>query len=305
MAVLADTLAAVDGCSGTRGRAKAAVQVAGCALGGHRNIGMELPRIPAAVTTFVATIAIGNGNSAERFVRNVVSAEPAGGQKATGVATAALAGHRHLAVVPVAGLPPGSGMTTGAVQRSGHVGRRLASCRAAVVAVCAIGRRGEAAVVHARRWQPAGSLVAAAARCLRLDVRRRFPHGGGTIVATAAGVRCNALVVKLRSGKGHDRVATVTTQLGRKVGRRLDHIGPRKPIALGMTGRALLGRTLEHTGDMTRFTTGVGVHARQRETGLDVVEILHRALGPRQAGQQRQDQGQPNQQSLIHATPFR
>ena len=65
--------------------------------------------------------------------------------------------------------------------------RRLAGCRAAVVAVGAA--RRDAGVVHPRAGERDGALVAGLAGRRRDDVRRRLAGGGRAVVAAGAARR--------------------------------------------------------------------------------------------------------------------
>lgn len=129
-------------------QAEAAVEVAGRTLAGHGHIGMEGTGVPAGEAALVTAVAIGNGNPAERFVRNVVARQATGGRVAACVATAALASHRHLAVVPGCWLPARRGVTAGTVQRCRHVRAALARRGASVMAITAVGGAVEQAVIR-------------------------------------------------------------------------------------------------------------------------------------------------------------
>ena len=147
MAVLAHTLAIVDGRRWPTRGPEAAAHVAGCALRGYGNIGVKLARIPAGIATLVAAVAVCNRDTFKGLVRNVVGRRSAGRRKTTGMAGRALIGHRHLAVVPGSRFPRSCRMAADAVRRSRHVGARLARCRTAVVAARAIGRTVEQTVI--------------------------------------------------------------------------------------------------------------------------------------------------------------
>jgi hypothetical protein len=65
VARLADGLAAVDGSSGAAGQTIACAHMTAGALAGYRHTGMELGGRPARIATFMAGIAVGNGNACQ------------------------------------------------------------------------------------------------------------------------------------------------------------------------------------------------------------------------------------------------
>jgi len=154
VAVLAHRLAVVNGGCRARSGAKAGVDMAGCTLRRYRYIGMELTWIPSAVAPFVATVAVGDGHTTQRFIGNVIGRQSAGRRKAAGVAGGTLVRHRHLRVVPFGGLPSVGVVTGHAVGAGGNVGCHLASCATSVMAAGAVGSAAEATVVRLGAAQP-------------------------------------------------------------------------------------------------------------------------------------------------------
>ena len=121
MAALANRLAIVN--SGRRPTCCpiAGAHVAGRALRRNGDIAMKLPRIPACVTSLVAAIAIGDGHTAECHVRNMVDRLAVRRRIGATVAGGALVGYRHLAVIPLGGLPCRDAMATHTI----HAGRDM------------------------------------------------------------------------------------------------------------------------------------------------------------------------------------
>jgi len=111
-------------------------QMAGGALGGHRHIPVELSRPPAKVTPFVASVAIADDYPGNRRVGNVVGCLAIRRRIRTGMAGGALVDHRHLGMVPGAGLPHGQGraVATHTVRCGREVGSVFAGGRGAVMA---------------------------------------------------------------------------------------------------------------------------------------------------------------------------
>jgi len=262
---------------------------------------VKLSGVPAGVTALVATVAIGNRDTTEGLVRNVVGGQPAGWRKATGVAGGALVGYRHLAVVPDRWLPGRGGVATDAIGTGRNMRSGFARRRTAVVASRTVGGCGETAVVHARYGQPAGRLVTGTTGSLCGNVTGWFAHRGRTVVATPAGIGRNAIVVKLGAGECHGGMAALASQLGLEVAGRFDDIGSRQAGPTDMASRTVFRRALEDPGNMAGLATGVGVHACQGETGFDMVEIAGATLGQQRATEQVQDQRKQHQQPFTHA----
>ena len=179
VAVLAHRLATVDGGGRAAAQAIAGAQVAGRALGGQRHIGMELPRAPAGIARFVAAVAVGDGYSAQRLVGNMVHRLAVCGWVGPAVAGGTLVGHRHLAVVPFAGLPAGHAVAAHTVHRCRNVVRNFAGGGTAVVATRAHRGRREQTVVRLGTQPGAGRLVAVLAH------RLATVDGGGWPTAQA------------------------------------------------------------------------------------------------------------------------
>jgi len=200
VAVLAHTLAIVDGGRWPTRGPEAGAHVASCTLRGYGNIGVKLARIPAGVATLVAAVAIGNRHPCEGLVWNVVAGGATGRRKATGMTGRALVGHRHLAVVPVRRFPPRRRMAADAVQRRWQVRTHLTRCRAAVVATGTIGRTIEQAMVGLGARPGAGRFVAVLAHTLPVvDGCRRTRRGpeAGAHMAGRALVRHRYVGVEL------------------------------------------------------------------------------------------------------------
>ena len=145
---------------------------------------MKLSRIPAAVAAFVATIAIGNRNTTQRFVRNVIDRGPIRRRKSSAVARFAPVSNGSLSVVPGSGLPRGCAVASNAIGRHRNVCRSFTGSRRSVVTAGAIGGNRKARVVHPRGRQPCRRFMACAASCLRWNVAGRFTRRGVTVMAT-------------------------------------------------------------------------------------------------------------------------
>ena len=136
------------------------------ALGRDGDIHMEATREPAGVARLVTAVAIGDRNTGQGLVRNMVHRLAVGWRIGSAVASGALVGHRHLRVVPLGGLPARDAVATDAVHAGGDVHARLAGGGTAVVATGAVGAGVEQAVIRFRPQPGAGGLVAAFANCL-------------------------------------------------------------------------------------------------------------------------------------------
>jgi len=394
VAVLTGGLAVVHRRAGFARHTKGRAGVAGRALAGDGDVGMELSGVPAPVAALVAAVAVGDGYARERLVGNVVGCRSAGRWEATRVAGTALARNRRLAVVPVGWFPPRHVVAADAVCAGRDVGRCLAHGGAAVVAAGAVGGAGEQAVVGlgtrrphrggamavladrltivnggarfgsdakaaagmaggalprngnigmelARiptgvsalvagvaigngdagqalvrnvvrgrpvgRWKasgmargalvgdghlavvpgaglPAGNAVAAGAVGAGRQVGGGLARGGTAVVAAGAiGRAGGGAVVELGPGERHGGVTAFTPLGGGHMAGRLDHIGLGQAVAAGMAGGAITRCALEHARHMAGLAARVGMRARQRKAGLDVVEVACRTLCERRA----------------------
>ena len=82
------------GCrSGLAGQAIACAQVTRCTLGIDRHIHVETTRAPAGVARLVAAVAVGDGNTRESLVRNMVDRLSIRWRIGSTVASGALVGH--------------------------------------------------------------------------------------------------------------------------------------------------------------------------------------------------------------------
>lgn len=214
-----------------------------------------------------------------------------------------LVGDGRLTMVPAGGFPSGGGVTTGAIQTGRNVGGRLARRSAAVVATRTVGGAGESSMVHTRRGQPTRRLVAGATGGRCLNVAGRFADRGGSVVTAPTGIGGDACVVKLRANKRRRGVAAVAAQWGLKMGRWFGDIGARQARPAGVTVGAIFRRAFEHTGNMARLATRIGVQSRQRIAGLDVVKITGATLGMHDSGEKEQEGRKDDQQTLCHGRP--
>ena len=123
---------------------------------------MKLPRIPAGVPALVTAVAVGNRHTTKRLVGNVINRRAIRRRESTGVAGRTLVSYRHLPMVPACRLPSARSVATDAIHTGRNVGGGLASGGAAVVTACTVGGTGESSMVHTRRRQPTGRLVAGA-----------------------------------------------------------------------------------------------------------------------------------------------
>jgi len=108
---------------------------------------------------------------------------------------------------------------------------------------------------------------------------RRFAHCRAAVMAGAATACTHAKVVKAGSRKRNGGMATFTAECGLKVLRWLDYIALCKLRTVHVTRGASSGRTFENSIDMARLARCIGVHASQRESGFDMIEILINGLG--------------------------
>ncbi len=108
---------------------------------------------------------------------------------------------------------------------------------------------------------------------------RRFTHCRAAVMAGAATACAHAKVVKPGSRKGDGGMAAFATERGLKMLRWLDHISLCKLRTVHMTRGTGSRRSLENSIDMTRFARCIGVHARERESGFDVVKVFIDGLG--------------------------
>ena len=111
MAIFTNGLAIVNGRRRLAGSSVQTARMAGRALRGQRDIGVESARVPAGVTTLVATVAIGNGHARQAGVGDVISRLAISRRERATVAGRTLIGYRSLAVVPLGGLPARHAMT--------------------------------------------------------------------------------------------------------------------------------------------------------------------------------------------------
>ena len=134
--------------------------------------------------------------------------------------------------------------------------------------------------------------MASVAGCLSCNVVCKLAWRGGAIVASRTSTSGNAGVVEFCTCKSSGCVAGIAIQLGLYVAGRLHNVCPRQQQAARVATRTVFRRSLEHAIDVTGFTTRIGVHARQGETGLKVVKISGSDLGKSSGGAERQHQGQ-------------
>ena len=80
-------------------------------------------------------------------------------------------------------------------------------------------------------------------------------------------------MTKLCTSEGNDGVTTIASQLGRKVRSWLNHIRPGQLRAANMAASAIAWRPPEYATHVTGLTADVGMRARQRKTGPNVVEV--------------------------------
>ena len=142
------------------------------ALTADRDVLMEQARIPTGVATPVATVAVANHHTGQRFVGNVVHCGSIGRWVGTAVAGRTLIGNHRLSVIPAAGPPGRNAVTVCAVRRRRNVGSGLPTGTAPVVTTGAVGRCGESAVIRSGARPIDCRLVAAIASGLRLQVSR-------------------------------------------------------------------------------------------------------------------------------------
>jgi hypothetical protein len=126
-------LSGVNRSGGPRSQAITRTHVASRALARHGHIGVKCTRNPTCVATSVASITVGYDHARQRCVRNMVHGFAVRRRIGTAVAGGALIHDRHLAMVPLGGLPCCRAVAADAIHCSRNVLRRLASRRTAVV----------------------------------------------------------------------------------------------------------------------------------------------------------------------------
>ena len=115
MAIFTNGLAIVNGRRRLASSSIQTARMAGCALRGQRDIVVESARVPAGVTTLVATVAVGNSHARQAGVGDVIGCLAISGRECATVAGRALVGDRRLAVVPLGGFPARHTVATDAV----------------------------------------------------------------------------------------------------------------------------------------------------------------------------------------------
>jgi hypothetical protein len=85
-------------------------------------------------------------------------------------------------------------------------------------------------------------------------------------------------MVELGTAESLCVVTGFTRRRGWNVLRGLDNVVSSQPKTIGMTGGAITRCALEDATDMATFTPGGRMHARKRETSLQVVKVIGRSL---------------------------
>lgn len=291
MAIRAIGLSFVDRRRGLGGQPKRVGQVAGLALPHQaRCVGVELAGIPSLEAGgAMAGIAIGEGDTRERLVGNMVGRQAHARSVGAGVAGRAKPGHRGLRMGPVVVFERGAdriGVAGPAFHIGGrHVVGHLAQRMSAVVAAgVAVGGDREFAVVHPGRGLPSRSAVADSARGARDDMVRRLGHrrdrcdrsGHHRIVAFHATVLGLSKVVEFRVSECLGVVA-VSAGLVHIVGdmdSRLDNVAVIEACTpCQVATRAIGGRAFEDALLVAALALGVHVDPREREACRQVVEL--------------------------------
>ena len=145
---------------------------------------MELSGVPAREARLMARIAIGDCDTGQCLVGDVVGNRAIGWREGASVASAALIGDNRLRVVPLARRPARHIVAGAARGGCRNMGTALARGRTAVVAACAVGRSRERAVVHFGTEPAAGGLVASLAIARDGGMNSRGGLGSEAIRAT-------------------------------------------------------------------------------------------------------------------------
>ena len=170
---------------------------------------------------------------------------------------------------------------------------RLSRGRAAVVAAGAVGGGGKAAVIDPCA-RPACSAVAGfAVGHARMDGCGGLANGWRKAAAVAACAlrRRSDIAVKTRLREALCVVARLAARLRRNVIDRFDGVGTGISQTTGMAAGAIFGCAFEHARYMARLTTLGGMHASQRKSGFQMVEIAKGRLCKCLTTQQHKHQG--------------